>query len=266
MMTVADIEYEPAQTKIFPLATQTVAALAGDMQLHAHVCPFIINSLRSNPPSGWLVNDIAERYAFEFAEYRRSLAEREYLTPLALNVETFKQEQNKMSPDLVNELANKLVNHVINSEAIIAGIDQTGPHLYKIIDPGVSYCFDTPCFASAGIGGYHAASQFMMAKFDKTWPLINTIVLAIRAKMKAEAISGVGDDTDLTVIYSGGFYQANDTDMDVIRKIVEKISDKEKAAETEAYSELEELINTVTKKNRPTNGTTGQQQVDQTGE
>lgn len=263
MMTVADIEYEPAQTKIFPLATKTVAALAGDMQLHAHVCPVTINSLRSNPPPGWLVSDIAERFAFEFAEYRRKLAEREYLTPLALNVETFKQEQNRMSPDLVEELANKLLNHTINSEAIIAGIDQTGAHLFKIIDPGVSYCFDTPCFASAGIGGYHAASQFMMAKFDRTWPLINTVVLAVRAKMKAEAISGVGDETDLTVIYSGGIYQATDTDMDGIRKIVEKISDKEKDAETEAYSELNALIEAATQKKGTTNGKTGQQQIDQ---
>jgi len=39
MITIDDLEYEPEQTKIIYMASQTVGLFAGDMQLHAAVVP-----------------------------------------------------------------------------------------------------------------------------------------------------------------------------------------------------------------------------------
>src|SRR5687768_15485010 len=88
MITIGDIEFEPDQTKLVKLATQTVALLAGDMQVHAAVIPRAIDRLSANPV-GPLVKDIAEFYASEFAAYRRSLAERELLEPLGLTMDNW---------------------------------------------------------------------------------------------------------------------------------------------------------------------------------
>lgn len=97
MITVADIEYEPEQTKAVNLATHTVALLAGDMQVHASVCQACMKSLHDNPPNPYLVKDIAERYAREFAIHRRYIAEQEILMPLGMSFSEFTTRQRESS-------------------------------------------------------------------------------------------------------------------------------------------------------------------------
>ncbi len=68
MITIDDIECEPEQTKSVALASQTVA-------LHATICPAVLEVLRLRLPSGFLIKTMAERYAQEFAFYRRYINE-----------------------------------------------------------------------------------------------------------------------------------------------------------------------------------------------
>src|SRR5581483_11698384 len=68
MITIGDLEYEPEQTKIVELAGQTIALLAGDMQLHAAVVPKVRKLVRDalhDNPTNIDVAEIAEMYARE---------------------------------------------------------------------------------------------------------------------------------------------------------------------------------------------------------
>jgi len=149
MITMGDIEYEPAQTKSVFFATNTVGLFAGDMQLHAAVVPKVqkrIEDALHADPGNINVLEIAEFYAEEFAYYRRSLAEREILVPRGLSFDRFLARQSTMAHWQVNDLDIRLASFYIDSTAIIAGVDPTGAHIYKIYNPGVSMCFDTPFF------------------------------------------------------------------------------------------------------------------------
>jgi len=105
-----------------------------------------------------------------------------------------------MSSEYILKIKDELQKYNIDAEAIIAGIDQTGAHIYKIQYPGVVTSCDTECFAAIGIGEPHVNSQFMVARFGKNWPFEDSLLLAYTAKKRAQSNAGVGDATDLFFI------------------------------------------------------------------
>ena len=113
MITIRDIEYEPEQTKIFYLATQTIVIFAGDMEIHASICKITLAKTSKLSPVNITVKNIAEIYASEFAEYRRQEAEIAVLKPLGLDLQSFLLKQKDMSPDIVNELTRLMHQYII---------------------------------------------------------------------------------------------------------------------------------------------------------
>ena len=100
MITIGDIEYEPAQTKSVFFATSTIGLFAGDMQLHVSVIPRVQERIKEalhENPTNINVSQIAEFYAEEFAYYRRALAEREILVPRGLSFDRFLSRQATMA-------------------------------------------------------------------------------------------------------------------------------------------------------------------------
>jgi 20S proteasome alpha/beta subunit len=240
MITINEIEYEPEQTKIIYLASQTVGLFAGDMQLHATVVPRVMQriSVEIAAKKTILVEQIAEIYAEEFGIYRRKRAAKLYLTPLNLTVDNFLQTEPR---EMAFDLANKMLNAEIDSGAIIAGIDTTGAHIFRIHDPGVATCFDTPFFAAIGIGENHASSQFMLAKFEKRWTLEKTLFLTYSAKTLAEAAAGVGKQTDMVIIRPGipePIYALTKDELEQLDRLLTTTSEKDEAARQEAYDTI----------------------------
>lgn len=246
MITIGNLEYEPQQTKAIYLATQTVALVAGDMQLHAAVVPRVDARIKDHTKDhgGTItVATIADFYAEEFGYHRRVLAEREILVPRGLNFDRFLSRQATMSQHQVVEIDNRLASYVVESSAIIAGIDETGGHVWVIENPGVAHCYDTPFFACIGSGASLAESQFMVKRFDKTWSLPQSIWLAYEAKARAEAAGGVGQQSDLIIIGRGGKkIPLGDADKDMLSKLFQHVTEKERDLAEHCVSAIEDYI------------------------
>jgi hypothetical protein len=154
MITIDGIGYEPNQTKIVQLAGQTVGLLAGDMQLHAAVVPKVMGRVREaaaeEDRKDLLISEVADFFASEFSAYSQRMAEREVLAPRNLSFEKFVSRSQMMPHYQVRDIDNELLAYRIESYAIIAGIDHTGGHIFKVRPPGVADCYDTPFFACAG--------------------------------------------------------------------------------------------------------------------
>jgi hypothetical protein len=250
MITINDIEYEPRQSKIFNMGPQALGLFAGDMQLHARIAPkaFTRSELQTQLNGRTIIAEIAEIYAEEFADYRRIRAERQYLAPLNLNVDSFLRKQQDLIQEIAFDLTNKMLNAEIASEAIIAGIDKSGPHVFKIHDPGLSTCFDTPFFAAIGIGENHATSQFMLAKFEKRWSLEKTLFLTYAAKTRAEAAAGVGKQTDMAIIRPDKpIYGLTKADLGKLDQCLRAVNEKERIALDETYAEIREYFQNTAK-------------------
>lgn len=243
MITIGGLEYEPLQRKVFQLATSTIALFAGDMQLHAAVAPKAQARIRElvsdRDPQRLTVEEVAQSYAIEFAIYRRVLAEREILFPRNMDFDKFTRQQHILPHYQVREIDALLAAHAIDSSAIVAGVDHTGAHIYKIRDPGVAESFDTPFFACIGSGKDIAEAQFMVARYDKTWSLPKALWLAFSAKARAEVAGGVGPQTDLIVVTAGSIEYANDPQLAELYRLFGQMRDRERAAQEEPVTILE---------------------------
>ena len=47
MITIGDIEYQPDQSKVIPLATHTVVLLAGEMHVHSAILPTLPEKIKT---------------------------------------------------------------------------------------------------------------------------------------------------------------------------------------------------------------------------
>lgn len=245
MITIGDIEYEPDQTKLVWLATHTAILLAGEMRLHAVACTKVMRKLQAGELPGFLIRDIAEAYAQEFAAFRRYNAEREILTPLNLTIDKFTSNQSGMSRDFILEITQKLQRYQIDAPSIIAGFDTQGVHLLKVVDPGVVIDCGTECFAAIGIGEWHAESQFMVSSYSKQWGVSNALELACVAKLRAETNAGVGKKTDVFMIGKGGGYNFLPQEIKSLDAAVRAKDKRDARSEKLAVEQIHEKISST---------------------
>jgi len=201
MITAGDTQFEPPQTKITQLTNSIVVMTAGDTatqteilyQIQADVTKRII----SDPTNWWPVKDVAELYVRYYKETKLKRAENAILAPLGLDRVSFLARQAQMADHLVTDLAKELINFDdLDVEAIVTGIDPTGPHIY-VVEDGYLSCEDTAGFAAIGVGYWHANSELMAQGYTKFRQLPEAIFLTLAAKKRAEFAPGVGKLTDM---------------------------------------------------------------------
>lgn len=250
MLTAGDIQFEPQQSKLFPITTSIVAMIAGDAAMQAEVLQEVRDEASRRidaEPKNWLrVRDVAERHSHFFTEVRQKRAEKAILKPLGLDRLTFITYQKDMNTDFIRQLATELLNfEVPEVSTIFAGIDETGPHLYVTRNENVT-CQDSVGFASIGAGYWHADSQFMFAGHTRARPLAETLLLTYSAKKHAEVAPGVGSGTDMFHIGGLGSYFTIGTHVtakleDIYQESRGKIYSVGLEAEGKAHQYVEEI-------------------------
>jgi len=259
LVTYDDVEYEQPAPKILPLASHTVALIAGSPEDHMTIVQ------RSFPRIGLLtlptVEQIANIYADEFANLRRLRAERRYLAPLGLSIWTFLGNQTNLSLDVSSRLVDILEKECLESSAIIAGSDQFGPHIYVVTDPGEARCCDLDGWAAIGSGSRHADLQFIEEKYHRAWEFENAFLTTYLAKKKADITPGVGPTTDLFWITPGDQCRVLRPDEPIVvqvRNLHKRIEANAKRAVKKARGSIRDWVKNEISKNKPQ----GQQQIE----
>jgi 20S proteasome alpha/beta subunit len=204
MLTAGDIQFQPSQPKIWTLTTSIVGMIAGDVGIHAEIFNKLYIDIRAHidkNPKKWIsVSEVAQTYSTYYHQLKFSKGENEVLFPLGLDRKSFIEEQNKLNPDLVKMIAERLNRIVLPDSGIIfTGIDETGPHLY-VVENGKVRCEDKVGFAAIGAGYWHADSHFMFSGFTPKTKLYKALQTTYFAKKKAEVAPGVGSETDMFII------------------------------------------------------------------
>ena len=145
------------------------------------------------------IRDFAQAYLELLNDAKKTIATNQLLSSFGLTADTFISRQLEMNDRFVDRLTSAIFQVETGCETIIAGLDDTGPHLYKIDDSGLRCC-DAVGFAAIGYGARHAESQFMLGEHIRASSLIDTAMLTYIAKKRSEIAPGVGQDTDLFYI------------------------------------------------------------------
>jgi hypothetical protein len=202
MLTMrGETEFESGATKVFSFHPANVICLsAGEATASLEIAR---NTRRQVEATG--ITDVAG-VARLFAENHAALRQRRLadclLGPLGLNFATFLSGQHGLPPALLLSLAEQIQDQSwdLGAEAVIAGVDGTGAHVYHVSDPGQSRCFDGPGFVAIGLGARHFETVFMAHSYDPTRDYSDALLLTFSAKRQAEMAPGVGRATDIIIM------------------------------------------------------------------
>jgi len=264
MLTAGDIEFEPAQAKVWLLTPSICALIAGDAGIQAEIFKRVhkqvIDWIVADPKTWVNVRDVVSIYGKEFRALLRERAEAQVLSPHGLDLQTFLATQASMSPEVVADLAGRLSSFQFDSqlEAIIMGIDQDGPSNIKtgekLIYPQL-YALDgdkpalltTAGFAAVGIGKSHAESQIMLAGHSPMNNESDTALLVYTAKKRAEVAPGVGKETDMVTIGPGlgSFAKIEDQHIAYLETVYQRITKSNKRILAKTQREVGKYVDKV---------------------
>ncbi len=203
MITVREVfEYDAPRAKLYALNRFCALLIAGETSTQMSVAQATFLEVQSRGITE--IKAIAEISGRRLADHKRAMAERTYLQPLGLTLNTFTQRSAEMDRTLVSNLTHQLQSFTdeIGTEAIVAGVepDSGWPHLYRIDTQGNTWCEDHVGFSAIGIGAPQAETQFMLQRYGTFRKWIDCLLLIHTAKRAAESAPGVGRETDIHLI------------------------------------------------------------------
>ena len=246
MYTGSGGTWEPLQTKQFPLGTQAVGVFAGVAAANAAMFALTISKLAPFPNA--TVEMAAKEHSNSFAQFRREEAERSLLAPLGQGLYTY----HTLPPPEVSRLTDELRRWDVDAEAIVAGLDMSGAHIYTIENPGIADSQDLLSFACIGSGAALASSEFMDQRYTRRFSPAAAFLMVYSAKKRAEVDPYVGPDTDLFVIGPGNgrYSYLNES---ITAKVIERYDEMRTAkrgiiaaAQDKVATDVEEIISAAT--------------------
>ena len=195
-----DLEFDHPGIKIHPVVPSVAVLSAGDaLVLHDILIEGAGFPGRMQEP---MVSDIAEHVRRKFVSVRRDLATQRVLEPRGLTFESFYQEGRigALPPDMALLLDSAIQQMNLGISLIVAGIDQLGPHIYGIEDPGYHQCYDHIGYHAIGSGQRHALLTLISQDHHRDASLWETVGRVYTAKREAEMAPGVGSATDVFLI------------------------------------------------------------------
>lgn len=250
MLSAPDIKFEPPQMKIYRFSDKVIALIAGDPYAQMAICyetSRAIDARKQAKRKTDTVADIAGLFGDAFSKYRREKAENRCLKTVGLDVAEFLNRHSEWDANFVAQVTSELKHATLDAEAIIAGCDETGFHIYIVDDPGDVRCADAIGFASIGTGKNHADSQFMLARHSQHTSFHTALLQVYAAKKRAEIAPTVGLDTDYFYIGNEGAKDLNETLIASVGRaynaLEQKISDARVEADREVYLYLVEHLN-----------------------
>jgi len=203
-----DREFEMSnQTKLFKLTTHIGVLVSGDGERFLEIC----RRTQAKIGDSSSVASAVGVFSDEFLAYRNSQDERRVLGPYGLTLESFHARQRQLEANFVARLIEALSRERFG-DALIAGIDESGAHIFTVVDPGRPLPNDQAGFAAIGTGAAFAEAVFEIEGYDGYFDWSAALLLAHAARREAEAAAGVGQQADMWIISkAGGIFDLTST-------------------------------------------------------
>ena len=252
LITWGDIEYEQSLPKIIRLTPSVpvgpsplphaVVMMAGDPEGHAPIVNRTWARLRDMNPPAMSVEVMATIYSQEFVSVRREKNERRFLAPLGLNQWNFLNQNNNLPPAVLQRLVGDMATE-LGCEAIIAGVDAGGAHVFVVDDNGIVN-HDMQGWAAIGSGWRHANAQLIASKYDRFVPFDQAILQAYLAKKKADVTPGVGSFTDLFWVANEGYMLLNQDNnlVKFVKDLHQKMDASERRVTEKAKTQIANFV------------------------
>ncbi len=222
MVTVSlpNIEFERRTPKLIPVNDWCVLATAGDALIHSEIL-----QRASEISKAKSVEDIAHALEDAYVSERLRLVDELILKPIGLSVEDLQKRQQEMRPEVVMNALQQMGAFQFDFVILLAGVDESGAHIYAIRPPGNLRSMDAIGYWAIGSGELHALQTFVTSDFDQPISVNRALLVTYEAKKRAEKATGVGSLTDIWIVKGKKIRKFTD---DEIQKLEEVYQEKTK--------------------------------------
>jgi 20S proteasome alpha/beta subunit len=240
MLTGGDVEFEQDAHKVDGVTDGCVVLSAGSALEHVGLLRDVRLELQSRKKPS--VSDVVEEVKRGFVEARKRRAEELYLKPLDMELSQFMTHQSRLAEPLALKLTRNIADERLELDLLVAGVDDTGGHLYMVRDPGTDYCFDAIGFCSIGSGEHHAELSFIRSEYSMSLSLERALFLAYQAKRDSEVAPGVGARfTDIVAIDETGAHFASSTTINALKDAYDHLIELRTGVHADVYKRVDGL-------------------------
>lgn len=243
------IEFEHAIPKMVTASTRALAMSAGDALIGNRIADEVAKSLTGTPT----VVEIAQRLASHYGATRTARIEQQLLALRGLNFQTFYGGHNSFNPQLAMMLDQQMQQFNLGVELLLAGVDDSGAHIYSIQNPGQPESLhDIIGYAAIGSGAIHAIQSMIGFGHTGEAEYHETVFRVYASKRRSEVAPGVGLDTDMAVVGAGGIHWLSGEELEQLRKIYEEFEKSTTTALTKQLAAFK--LGEATAEESPGNG------------
>ena len=235
-INIPSTEFEQGTSKTIPITDNCVAATAGSALAYTSIHREAqIEILRENTKQ---ISRIGEITRLAYVKMRTQKLEQDILAKIGLTLQQFYQLNRSLAPEIIANAVQAMSDYPYNLSIVIAGVDSSSSHIYRIDNPGRIETFDSIGHCAVGSGELHALSTFVANDYTPDLDLDHVVALTYEAKKRSEKAQGVGQKTDLCIICQDGTIKLTQEQIAKLDEIYKKREQEEK----KAVSEIQELI------------------------
>lgn len=222
--TFPPIEFEHSLPKLTQINDYCIALSAGDALIGKEIFDAVRQTAgETNRP----IAQIAEQTKEVYQRKRLQILEALHLRCRGVNHKFFIEAGARLlPPPTYAQIDHAFATFMLQVEVIIVGVDESGPSIYGIRNPGLVVCYNSIGFHAIGTGSMHALVS-LIETYKPTASEAETMYSIFRAKKIAEVAPGVGSETDLGMGIFSQKIKYFDENTELIKKFSE-LYDKEK--------------------------------------
>jgi 20S proteasome alpha/beta subunit len=204
------IEFEHPGKKMTLLSEGCYAMTAGDALAYTELFEEAQDEIAAHKAPS--IKEIVAKVKACYQERRKAEIIENFLVPKGFNdFNDYYKAQKLLFPDMIMAIQNQMDNYNYGLQILLAGISRGKAHIYEIVDPGVSRCWDAMGYQAIGSGLPHALYTFIARNCNQDMSLEEVLLITYEAKKMAERAPGVGANiTDICIVASSNTYLSNE--------------------------------------------------------
>ncbi|MGH7900742.1 MAG: hypothetical protein ACRENZ_03295 [Thermodesulfobacteriota bacterium] len=216
------IEFEHHTNKMTKLSDTCIALTAGDALAHTELFKDVQRNIyQLKNPS---FEDIKEKVKDCYQSIRQRVIKERYLKPRGFDsLQEFYEHHRHIYGDIVMGIQGQIDSYDYELEILLAGVSNGEAHLYGIVNPGTSHCFDSIGFYAIGSGLPHALNSLIARGCHEDNSLEECLLNTLEAKIMAEKAPGVGSKvTNICMIDDSGITNLSEPQISRLRELIWK--------------------------------------------
>ena len=211
------LEFEHQEKKIEGIKDFCVVMSSGD----ALVALELVEELKRESTNAKTVAEIEGKLHKLLVSLSLKRAEQTYLIPRGLDWDFYRERADRINPQLYMILDDYLSKFSLETDFLVAGIDEYGGHVITVDFPGTIQYLDKIGFGAVGSGIPHATVSLCLDGQTRNRSLAESIHAVYVSKRKAESAPGVGSQTDMGIITHDGIRFLESKHLETLAKVYE---------------------------------------------